>query len=186
MPAGDADEGRGGALVVAPAALGDSAAVVPLFSWYKTSLFGAAEGAPLSQMERYFDGACQWPASVGDPADERNSLHPGIADFMLGLNAAAEKEARRLGGAGGRTLLSFSHFIPWPELYNGYMQLEKVMGCNELGEQVARIGSAAHVFGHSHLPCDRTLRGTRFVQRALGYPRERWGGAAGPPRRLWP
>jgi hypothetical protein len=42
--------------------------------------------------------------------------------------------------------------------------------------QVEALGSATHIFGHSHLDVDRDLGGTRYVQAALGYPNDRWRG----------
>ena len=41
-----------------------------------------------------------------------------------------------------------------------------------------------HVFGHSHLPVDACCDGVRYVQRALGYPRD-WGGFRGEPQPVW-
>ena len=73
--------------------------------------------------------------------------------------------------------------------------MEKVMGCRELDAQLRHaccVAAAAsrpshrvvHVFGHSHMPVDRTVDGVRYIQRALGYPRD-WGGHRGPPTALW-
>ena len=41
-----------------------------------------------------------------------------------------------------------------------------------------------HIFGHSHLPVDATVGGVRYIQRALGYPRD-WGGFRGEPQAVW-
>ena len=43
---------------------------------------------------------------------------------------------------------------------------------------------AVHIFGHSHLPVDATVGGVRYIQRALGYPRD-WGGFRGEPQAVW-
>jgi hypothetical protein len=70
-------------------------------------------------------------------------------------------------------------------LYLGHPNLCKVMGCEELGAQVAALGSTVHIFGHSHMNVDQTINGTRFLQVALGYPNERWGSEPSP-RLVWP
>lgn len=166
---------------VTPARVG-GCLVIPLFSWYKRTLFGEhlASKQNLTQTERYFDAACQWPPQAGgDPEDERLSTAPGIADFMLTLNAPAIEAAE----AAKRNdppddIISFSHFVPLPQLYRGYAGLEKLMGCTELGEVVTKLAPRVHIFGHSHLRVDMTINGTRYVQRALGYPKERWGAGA--------
>ncbi|KAK3282132.1 hypothetical protein CYMTET_10106, partial [Cymbomonas tetramitiformis] len=81
--------------------------------------------------------------------------------------------------------ISFSHFIPKPTLYWGYSNLRKVMGCQELGEQVHQLDVSVHVFGHSHLPVDKEIDGCRYLQDALGYPNDRYG--RDPlPMRVWP
>ena len=81
-------------------------------------------------------------------------------------------------------MLSFSHFIPRPELYSGFRSMGKVMGCCELDHHVRHCGATLHVFGHSHLPVDACCDGVRYVQRALGYPRD-WGGFRGEPQPVW-
>jgi|EP01047_Picozoa_sp_COSAG01_P026183 hypothetical protein len=61
--------------------------------------------------------------------------------------------------------------------------MEKVMGCRELDQHVRRYGANLHVFGHSHLPVDASIDGVRYVQYALGYPRD-WGRCEEPPA-IW-
>ena len=45
--------------------------------------------------------------------------------------------------------------------------------CAPLDEQIRRLGSAVHVFGHSHINRDLRIDGVRYVQHALRYPKER-------------
>lgn len=77
---------------------GGEVAVVPLYSWYKSS-FGGGEPNSLSQMEKNFDMACLWPPGIGDPDQPRFSLSNGISEFMLKLNQPAladwKKQAER-------------------------------------------------------------------------------------------
>ena len=42
--------------------------------------------------------------------------------------------------------------------------------CSRLLDQIGRLGSAVHVFGHSHQNVDAVLDGVRYVQNALGHP----------------
>lgn len=185
--------------------------IVPMFSWYKDSFgdndpSGYKRGPGYTALEQNFDAGCMWPPSVGNPAVRRDSHHPGIADFFLAINRGGEdgdgrsvrsKIQKAAGGvssleesdstSGAATaVVSFSHFLPHMRLFRGHPRLNKVMGCDELGEQVKALGSAVHVFGHSHLDVDETIAGTRFVQCALGYPNERWGPEPSGPKKVWP
>ena len=40
------------------------------------------------------------------------------------------------------------------------------------GERVSALGSAVHVFGHTHFGWDHRIGGTRYIQAAMGYPSE--------------
>lgn len=154
---------------ISPCKLGSgdsSVAILPLFSWYRDD-FIRSPGQPLSCQEAYFDAACKWPSAVGDPDFPRNSHHPGIADFFLKLNDLAFEWLSEHDPVAS---VSFSHFLPLPELYWGTCNLQAVMGDLKLGRQVERIRSAVHVFGHSHLNTDRVVGKTRYLQNALGYP----------------
>ena len=77
-------------------------------------------------------------------------------------------------------VVTYSHFLPRPELYRGYANLWNVMGSTTIDDDARRWSSSAHVFGHSHLNVDRVIHGVRYVQHALGYPHERWIGANEP------
>ncbi|CAK9008199.1 ATP-dependent zinc metalloprotease FTSH 10 [Durusdinium trenchii] len=72
------------------------------------------------------------------------------------------------------TVLSFSHYLPRQELFPEKRflldsSLHKVSGSLKLEEQIRRD---VHVFGHTHLTVDMVLDGQRYVQWALGTPRE--------------
>ena len=77
-------------------------------------------------------------------------------------------------------VVTYSHFLPRPELYRGYANLWNVMGSPRIADDARRWSSSAHVFGHSHLNVDAVIHGVRYVQHALGYPHERWIGANEP------
>eukprot|EP01065_Artemidia_motanka_P008480 TRINITY_DN14279_c0_g2_i1.p1 TRINITY_DN14279_c0_g2~~TRINITY_DN14279_c0_g2_i1.p1 ORF type:complete len:422 (+),score=67.19 TRINITY_DN14279_c0_g2_i1:61-1326(+) len=165
-----------------PALLGDGVMVVPLQSWYKSTFLPSST---VTRTIEHFDGGCRWPSGVGDPDSHSNSLWDGIADFFLSLNAEVVPVARRVAESASASVVSFSHFIPRPELYVGYQSLGRVMGCRELDDSIRELGSLVHVFGHSHLDVDRTVMGCRYVQNNLGYPRDRWGDPSLPVR-VWP
>lgn len=169
------------------AVLADGLAVLPLYSWYKQSLCN--ETLPFdrcSDIEKGFDSACFWPSAVGDPRMPHFSLHDGVADFMLSLNEQRVAAAKRFKAASGgaATVVTFSHFIPRSECFNGYSRMERFMGCNEIDRQARAAGSSLHVFGHSHLKVDKTISGVRYVQCALGYPND-WNGNRDGPMRVW-
>eukprot|EP01102_Stenamoeba_stenopodia_P004579 TRINITY_DN14882_c0_g1_i1.p1 TRINITY_DN14882_c0_g1~~TRINITY_DN14882_c0_g1_i1.p1 ORF type:complete len:338 (-),score=39.87 TRINITY_DN14882_c0_g1_i1:31-1044(-) len=48
-----------------------------------------------------------------------------------------------------------------------------VAGTQLLHEQITRLGSKVHVFGHSHRRFDQVLDGVRYVNNPIGYPHER-------------
>eukprot|EP01062_Namystynia_karyoxenos_P070444 TRINITY_DN65818_c0_g1_i1.p1 TRINITY_DN65818_c0_g1~~TRINITY_DN65818_c0_g1_i1.p1 ORF type:complete len:466 (+),score=106.27 TRINITY_DN65818_c0_g1_i1:68-1399(+) len=160
---------------------GGEVCVVPLQSWYKSDFLPG----PVTSTVEHFDGGCSWPEGVADPGCPSNSLHDGIADFFLSLNDAVVPAACGAAEAAGADVVSFSHFIPRPELYRGYPSLGRVMGCHEIETAVRRLGSRVHVFGHSHLDVDHSVRGCRYLQNNLGYPRDRWGDPP-LPAQVWP
>ena len=91
-------------------------------------------------------------------------------------------------------IISVSHFLPnqqslpdWKDLSSTAFQsswfdhgapgtsakFAKVAGSSHLQDQINRLGSTVHVFGHSHRPKDFTHDGVRYVHNPLGYGRER-------------
>lgn len=134
--------------------------VVPLFSWYDTQLdFGDGDAA--HDLEGWADfHFCRWPKTVAS-----------VSEFFLKLNAT------RLRSYDGR-VITLSHFLPrrdlLPDLSKlSFKGLPKVAVCSWLDTQVRVLNSVVHVFGHSHINCDRVIEGVRYVQNALRYPSER-------------
>jgi predicted phosphodiesterase len=134
--------------------------VVPLFSWYTPEL-ARAEEIDDEELLAWADFQfCKWPADVGE-----------LSDYFLKMN---ESNIRGYDGP----VVSFSHFLPRRDLlpplkYLRFRGLPKVAGSPALDRQIRRLGSAVHVFGHSHINCDKVIDKVRYVQNALSYPRER-------------
>eukprot|EP00747_Dinoflagellata_sp_TGD_P179128 gnl/TRDRNA2_/TRDRNA2_29391_c0_seq1.p1 gnl/TRDRNA2_/TRDRNA2_29391_c0~~gnl/TRDRNA2_/TRDRNA2_29391_c0_seq1.p1 ORF type:complete len:848 (+),score=148.19 gnl/TRDRNA2_/TRDRNA2_29391_c0_seq1:79-2622(+) len=146
-----------------PAFLAEGVAVCPLFSWYKADFSGkwVAHGG--------FDCGCYWPEV--DTKDTHNSQLPEIADFFLRLNRSRVEAAAALKAKDElKTLWTFSHFLPRPDLMQGAPALFGVMGCTGLEDQIREAGATGHLFGHSHQGCERMFDGIRYVQQPLGYP----------------
>lgn len=129
----------------------DRLAVVPLLTWYEPQFTGRA---PRSAAMQGFDAACRWPES--DSA---------VTTSLLAANAGA---LARVGEAHCEAVVTFSHFLPRPELYFGWRNMQDVMGSLRIDGALRSIESQVHVFGHSHMDVDRVIEGVRYVQHALG------------------
>jgi predicted phosphodiesterase len=135
---------------VAPARAG-GAWVVPLLSWYDADFDVAGEGVEAELdgwADRYF---CRWPEGFGR-----------VDEALLELNAPHLH-------AYDAPVITFSHFVPRPELvppvrYLRFRGLPLVAGSLGIERQVRRVGAQVHVFGHTHIPFDLTVEGVRYVQ----------------------
>lgn len=132
--------------------------IVPLLSWYeiRRGADGGLEG-PEEWADYYF---CKWPEGIGSPST-----------YFLEMN---EPHVRSYD----EPVISLSHFLPRRDLLPPverlrFKRLPEVAICEPLEEQIRRLGSVVHVFGHSHINCDLRFDGVRYVQHALRYPRER-------------
>jgi 3',5'-cyclic AMP phosphodiesterase CpdA len=138
----------------------DSVWIVPLFSWYEPQFDGDNSGINNSLSGWMDFHLCKWPAWMEQ-----------VCAFFLQLN---EPRLRSYDGA----VISFSHFLPRRDLLPSterlkFRGLPRVAGCAALDTQIRRLKSGTHVFGHSHISCDRIIDGVRYVQNPLRYPRER-------------
>jgi predicted phosphodiesterase len=149
--------------------------VVPLFSWYVEPQEGASslfvpkcgEDPTLSNWsDKYF---VRWP---------QEWAHAVPAFRFLEMN---EVRVNRVYDA---PVISFSHFLPRRELMYSPRPLgekdlhpefnfSRVAGCSALDEQIRRLGSSVHVYGHQHRNRDVTLDGVRYLSHCRGYPLER-------------
>eukprot|EP01039_Chlorochromonas_danica_P003549 gene3549-3886_t len=175
-------------------------AIVPLYAWYHSSWDKEAELTNEAFLEveevipfkrKWGDNLmCSWPNDLIDQDDfirnERNDSRLAHAFSLLNepfLQTFCQKkksrdDGRLYGDANGTTtVISFSHFLPRQELcpekrFLMEPLLSKVVGSDVLEEQIRRLGSTLHLFGHTHVPIDLELDGIRYIQWPLGYHRE--------------
>lgn len=136
----------------------DGVLIAPLLGWYDYS-FGQPS-ADLQSMWMDFH-ACRWPA--GFQADD-------IAAHFTRMNS-------EIAVAGARKVITFSHFLPRIDLVPSHVSsrhrlLDPVLGSTRIEEQLRRLGSSIHVYGHSHINRRVSLDGVTYINNALGYPGE--------------
>ena len=138
----------------------DTTWIVPLFSWYdpQFDVDDSADGDALGGWADFY--FCKWPPGLEQ-----------VSDVFLRMN---EPRLRAYDGP----VISFSHFLPRRDLLPAVERLKfkglpKVAGCTALDGQIRALQSSIHVFGHSHIHCDRIIDGIRYIQNPLRYPRER-------------
>ncbi|HEX7331909.1 MAG TPA: metallophosphoesterase [Pyrinomonadaceae bacterium] len=134
--------------------------IVPLFSWYD-SAYDEDGSADTLELEGWGDyHFCRWPLEI-----------KSVSDYLLNLNTPHIKVY-------DAPVISFSHFLPRRDLLPPTRKLKfkglpRVAGSTAIDYQVRALKSGVHVFGHSHINCDRVIDGIRYVQNKMGYPRER-------------
>jgi len=154
----------------------DRVCIVPLFSWYtrpeedSDSLFRERPLAEPASSLWADDYLVKWPAG----------FRP--SRYFCDLN-------ERCVSAGlEATSISFSHFVPradlmfaspneppplWPDPHERDFNFSRVAGSRLIEEQVRRLGSRLHVYGHQHRNRSRHYDGVWYVSNCLGYPEER-------------
>jgi hypothetical protein len=168
--------------------------IVPLFGWYvkpdegPDSLFLPKDGPDNEPLDAW--------------ADEHFVHWPGTrlaAAHFLELNLP---HLKRVYDA---PVISFSHFLPRMELlfppeFAGSRQpafwprqagfnFSRVAGTQVLDQQIRKLGSHVHAYGHQHRNRWVTIDGILYVSHCLGYPHERKSGRIGyfepGPRLIW-
>jgi len=133
---------------VFPASIGQDVYVVPLFSWYTADFDKRSRPDP----NLGFDAQCVWPL------DQQQ-----LWKWMLKLNEAHLRLPYR------GTVLTFSHFLPLTNLpFDASGKQAQAMGCEEIEDQLRRVRSSAHVYGHSSMRSLQVHGGTTFANHALG------------------
>ena len=153
---------------VGPARLSSSVTVVPLDSWYSYS-FDHHDPNP---GRTAFDKFCKWPMHADN-----------VWEFMTGLNEArlqiVEQQSPRVARGQQGDVITFSHFLPRIELpLPPLFEMAKASGCLKVEEQLRRIHSTLHIFGHTHINTTSEYQGKApdgssyactYMQNAMGY-----------------
>lgn len=145
-----------------PQRLGDTW-VAPLHSWHHSSWDCDPDvpGVPAAGAWTVADyAACAWPPRLPGGAHQGGEALAGWWDFVNEGPAWDEMLASRPRC----DVVSFSHFLPRPELlpekrFLYFPNLAKAAGSAALGRRVAALRPDIHVFGHSHFAWDSTLDG---------------------------
>ena len=136
--------------------------IVPLLGWYDYSF-----GQPSKELwDMWVDyTACVWPDGWG------------AKDVCLYFTAINEGFIRECSGKRKGDVISFSHFLPRIDLMPSYIPPDKrklfpILGSTMLEGQIRRLGSAVHVYGHSHVNTRAYMDKTLYINNAFGYPNE--------------
>jgi hypothetical protein len=167
--------------------------IVPLFSWYtrpeegSDSLFRDRSVDEIAKSAWTDDYLVKWP--------------PGFrpAQFFHDLNEP------RVSASYGTTHISFSHFMPradlmfatpdepsprQPDPLGRRFNFSRVAGSTLIEEQIRKLDSRVHVYGHQHRNRCRHYEGIWYVSNCLGYLEERDRGSVLNPetivRPVWP
>ena len=132
--------------------------IIPLLGWYDYS-FGQPR-KELHSIWRDFE-ACRWPNNFG--------LHD-ITSYFLELNESSLQIRNQ-------TVISFSHFLPRIDIMPSFIPHEKrilypALGTTLLEQQIRRLHSSLHVYGHTHVNQQVVKEGVCYINNAFGYPSE--------------
>jgi predicted phosphodiesterase len=168
--------------------------IVPLFSWYTRpgegddTLFRARPLVDAESAVWADDYLIRWP--------QLNGFKP--AHFFLDLNEA------RVSAPYETSIISFSHFVPRADLmfaavgegshtptgYEKHFNFSTVAGSTRIEDQIRKLDSRVHVYGHQHRNRCRLYDGIWYVSNCLGYREERDGGRVRNPASIvtpiWP
>jgi len=152
-----------------PATIFDSVRIVPLFSWYSPTFEAVWDGDTEYQRHWLDFRTCVWPQQLTAQAN-------ALSEHFRHLN---EKHIGRAETA-NITTISFSHFLPRRELLSlmpfiSNKTLPLVAGDSALDTQIRALGSAIHVFGHTHMNQQTQIDDVTYIQNAFGHPSERRG-----------
>lgn len=132
--------------------------IVPLYSWYDYT-FGKPHNDLMACWSDFF--YCCWP--------EGYSIETICQKFLL-MNTDSLKTANEF-------IISYSHFLPSLNLikaneFGSKYFFNPVLGSAFLMEQIKKLGSKIHVYGHSHINLCKKMDGILYVNNAYGYPYE--------------
>lgn len=158
--------------------------LVPLLSWYddkdqpEHSLFVEKDYAEDRTDDMWGDFVhARWPQDLNQP----------LAQYF-----ASENE-RHLVREYDHPIISFSHFLPRQDLiFHKPVQealalasrfdplpefnFSRVAGSRRIDEQIRRLGSTLHIYGHQHRNRQRQVGEVTYLSHCMGYPKERQRG----------
>ncbi|WP_290578509.1 metallophosphoesterase [Ketobacter sp.] len=158
--------------------------LVPMLSWYDDkdqpahSLFVEKDYAEDRTDEMWGDFVhARWPQHMTQP----------LAQFFAAANEP------HLAQPFQHPVISFSHFLPRQDLifhkpvvealalaskYDPLPEFNfsRVAGSRRIDEQIRRLGSTLHIYGHQHRNRRRHLDGVTYLSHCMGYPKERQRG----------
>ncbi|BBB93466.1 MAG TPA: metallophosphoesterase [Methylomusa anaerophila] len=143
-----------------------SLSIIPLTAWYDYSF-----GEPSQEVfETWTDyRACKWP----EPHNEKS-----ITEHFIAMNEPFVDDSNSNSNSNeNRYIISFSHFLPRIDIMPDYIPLARrnlypVLGTTLLEDQIRRLGSRIHVYGHSHVNNQVVKDNILYVNNAFGYPYE--------------
>mmetsp|Transcript_6521 Transcript_6521/g.15027 ORF Transcript_6521/g.15027 Transcript_6521/m.15027 type:complete len:363 (-) Transcript_6521:111-1199(-) len=154
----------------------DGVLIAPILSWYHAGFDAEPDISddslvPVEQMMSDYM-LCRWPngLSARDGCDSLARYFDSLNDERAG--EVPPKDADR------PPVISFSHFLPRPELLPEkrllyFPPIAKAVGSRHLGERIRRMAPDLHIFGHTHYGWSAQLDGTHYLQACVAYPRER-------------
>ncbi|CAD7696768.1 unnamed protein product [Ostreobium quekettii] len=146
--------------------------LVPILSWHHRSfdtepdIPGIPPASPMTISDYRH---CKWSLCSHENGSE------AIAEYIDALNDGSWVESV---DSSSNDVISFSHFLPHIELlpekrFLYYPNIAKVVGSDPLKRRIQKLRPHLHIFGHTHFGWDAVVDGVRYVQCALGYPKER-------------
>lgn len=137
-----------------------SLSIIPLFGWYDYS-FAQPSREIFNTWADFV--ACKWSEN-----DDEDSL----TRYFIAMNEPFLTESNT-----NQFIISFSHFLPRIDVMPCYIPFDRrhlypVLGTTLLEEQIRKLGSKIHVYGHSHVNNRVIKDATLYINNAFGYPYE--------------
>ncbi|MVF11019.1 hypothetical protein FT643_02575 [Ketobacter sp. MCCC 1A13808] len=155
--------------------------LVPLFSWYddkdqpKHSLYVEKDYAADRTDDIWGDFVhARWPQGLDQPLAElfadmnESSLSRQYPDPVISFSHFLPRQDLIFHKAVEESLRMARHFDPLPEF-----NFSRVAGSTRIEEQLRRLGSALHIYGHQHRNRLRNVDGVTYFSHCMGYPKER-------------
>lgn len=143
----------------------ESFTLVPLLGWYD---FSFGEPTPWLRDHWMDFHACDW--------GELHHNEAAITTYFTQKNETAIRLATT--NRVSHPVISFSHFLPridlMPDTISAANQrLYPVLGSHQIEQQIRRLQSTTHIYGHSHVNRHITLEGITYINNAFGTPHEK-------------